>query len=225
MADPVLNRLIDQVPGVISHPFLRRNPDQISYPWSDSHFHRDNQSDELPFDIRDWLEPSAFGDADDDLDGHSNLDGSVPGLTSDTSDERGSSPFSPIEESFDRDRLRDLKNGDDGLTLPRKELRPASPEYHTRIHISNNHGSSSGSSIDYSKDESSPEGNFLSSSSSSPARCSPPWKSTPAQSQKNDRGKRTKPLVDRETVAEVRERGACLRCRIRRVKVFSPVAF
>lgn len=141
---------------------------------------------------------------------------SMPGLTSGTtpppSEKDGAT--SPSREKEDylqyRSQLKEAKKTDDGYTFPQqRELRPKnSSAYH--LHISVNSAHSTGGSINGYNSEST-----LLSPPSSP-------RSSSDGSQLNNpylaRGKRNGPLKNGEEVAEVRAVGACVCCRVRKVK-------
>jgi hypothetical protein len=192
--------------GTRSSP--RNIPFDSSDPWSYSSSYQDDHA-YVNFD--EWVDwPSADGEHPEDMDLQSNFEvASIPGLTSDTSDDRGASPSSPIGGS-PRAELRALKQHDDALTVPQRE---SSPEYSSRIPFL--------SLLDHQKGDASLYGTY---GFQPGPYSSDPSARTPIRLQKHDRGRRTKPLVDRDAVAEVRDRGACLHCRIRRVKVIHPRA-
>ncbi|KAK6196906.1 hypothetical protein LQW54_011050 [Pestalotiopsis sp. IQ-011] len=137
---------------------------------------------------------------------------SMPGLTSGTtpppSEKDGAT--SPTREREDysqyRDQLREAKKTDDGYTFPQqRELRPKhSPGY---LHISTH--PTRGSAHGYNS-----ESTLISPPSS-------PRSSSDASSLSNQyltRGKRVGPLKNGDEVAEVRAVGACVCCRVRKVK-------
>ena len=106
-----------------------------------------------------------------------------------------------------RDQLREAKKTDDGYTFPQqRDLRPKhSPGY---LHISTH--PTRGSAHGYNS-----ESTLISPPSS-------PRSSSDASSLSNQyltRGKRVGPLKNGDEVAEVRAVGACVCCRVRKVKV------
>ena len=142
---------------------------------------------------------------------------SMPGLTSGTSEDGGSSPLPlPEDRARAKARLADAKKQDDELTIPRREIRPkGNPQYPAYLQV---FGGEDGVAnvTDDSRDSPSSDGARWSSSSGGN---SPFTEAGSSETSKPDRGKRCGPLPDREAVAEVRELGACVRCRIRKLKV------
>ncbi|KAK6841919.1 hypothetical protein PG987_002779 [Apiospora arundinis] len=147
------------------------------------------------------------------MEGRSNPDvASVPGLTSGSSDEGGASPSSPVSDGApDKARLKILKQQDDDYTIPQREIRPKNPHYPSRILLNHNLEYTTSPVADNYRD--SPSTSYTLSSTVPSSIRSPV-----VLAQKPGRGKRAGPLHDRENVAEVRERGACLRCRIKKTK-------
>ncbi|ETS87682.1 hypothetical protein PFICI_01510 [Pestalotiopsis fici W106-1] len=141
---------------------------------------------------------------------------SMPGLTSGTTpppsekDGATSPPREKEDYSQYRSQLKEAKKTDDGYTFPQqRELRPKNNSaYH--LHISVNNAHSAGASINGYNSEST-----LLSPPSSP-------RSSSDGSQLNNpylaRGKRNGPLKNGDEVAEVRAVGACVCCRVRKVK-------
>lgn len=134
---------------------------------------------------------------------------SMPGLTSASTppqSEEGNVP-SPLRDNVDhtqlKAKLKEVKKADDKHTFPPLKPKGRLP-YHTHITIPDTHRAHSSS-----KDASllSPPASPKSSSHGSAA---PPL-----------RGRRKGPLEDGEAVADVRAIGACLCCRLRKVKVCS----
>ena len=142
---------------------------------------------------------------------------SMPGLTSGTSEDGGSSPLPlPEDRARAKARLADAKKQYDELTIPRREIRPkGNPQYPAYLQV---FGGEDGvaNMTDDSRDSPSSDGARWSSSSGGN---SPFTEAGSSETSKPDRGKRCGPLPDREAVAEVRELGACVRCRIRKLKV------
>ena len=141
---------------------------------------------------------------------------SMPGLTSGTSEDGGSSPLPPPEDrARDRARLDDAKKQDDELTIPRREIRPkGQPQYPTYLQVFGGGEDAVANMTDDSRESPSSDGIWSSSSGGN----SPFTEPSSPEASKPDRGRRCGPLSDREAVAEVRELGACVRCRIRKLK-------
>ena len=141
---------------------------------------------------------------------------SMPGLTSGTSEDGGCSPLPPPEDrARARARLDDAKKQDDELTIPRRELRPkGQPQYPPYLHVFGGAEDAVANMADDSRESSSNDGIWSSSSGGN----SPFTEASSPEASKPDRGRRNGPLMDREAVAEVRELGACVRCRIRKLK-------
>ncbi|RYP54907.1 hypothetical protein DL768_000471 [Monosporascus sp. mg162] len=136
---------------------------------------------------------------------------SMPGLTSGPSEEGGSSPL-PLPEDRVRAkaRLDDAKKQDDELTIPRRELRPKGHQYPLSIHVFSAGEDSVANMTDDSRESAGNDSSFWSSPSGGN---SPFTESGSSETSKPDRGRRKKPLSDRDAVAEVRELGACCNCR------------
>lgn len=195
-----LSQLVDQVSSVLSHhQFQRRPPDQ--------------------FDISQWIDIDKLcgHQTEEDPETHRESDAiSMPGLTSGSSEDGGSSPL-PLAEDRARAkaRLADAKRQDDELTIPRRELRPKGHQYPPYIHVFGAGEDNIANMTDDSRDTSSNDGPYWSSSSGG---TSPFTESGSSETSRPDRGRRNRPLPDRDAVAEVRELGACVRCRIRKLK-------
>lgn len=196
-----LSQLANQVPVVLSqHSFQRRTPD---------------------FEISQWFDIDKLcgSQTEDDPETRSKSDVlSMPGLTSGTSEEGGSSPLPLLEDrARAKAQLDDAKKQDDELTIPRRELRPkVQVPYPPYIHMFGSGEDAVGNMTDDSRETSSNDGAYWSSSSGGN---SPFTEAGSSDGSKPDRGRRNKPLLDRDAVAEVRELGACHRCHIRKLKV------
>ncbi|KAK8082060.1 hypothetical protein PG996_000841 [Apiospora saccharicola] len=184
-----------------------------------ANWHDHDQSRVFSFDISEWIVPSMLDEAQEEehMEARSNPDAaSVPGLTSGSSDEGGASPSSPVEDGApDKARLKILKQHDDDYTIPQREIRPKNPHYPSRILLNHNLEYTSSPNLVDNYREGSSSGYTLSSAA---RHVSSSMRSPTIPTQKPGRGKRAGPLHDRENVAEVRERGACLRCRIKKTK-------
>ncbi|RYP62131.1 hypothetical protein DL771_009850 [Monosporascus sp. 5C6A] len=136
---------------------------------------------------------------------------SMPGLTSGPSEEGGSSPLPlPEDRARAKARLDDAKKQDDELTIPRRELRPKGHQYPLSIHVFSAGEDNVTNMTDDSRESAGNDSSFWSSPSGGN---SPFTESGSSETSKPDRGRRKKPLSDRDAVAEVRELGACCNCR------------
>ncbi|KAI1254845.1 hypothetical protein MGN70_002905 [Eutypa lata] len=198
-----LSRLANQVPVVLSQHSSQRGP--------------------LEFDISQWIDIDKLcgHQAEEDPETHSKSDVvSMPGLTSGTSEDGGSSPLPLLEDrARAKAQLDDAKKQDDELTIPRRELRPK-VTYPPYIHMFGAGEDAVANMTDDSRESTSNDGTYWSSSSASGGN-SPFTEAGSSEGSRPDRGRRNRPLVDRDAVAEVRELGACVRCHIRKLKVSS----
>ncbi len=197
-----LSHLANQVPVVLSqHHFQRGTPD---------------------FDLAQWIDLDKLcgPQAEEDPETRSKSDVvSMPGLTSGTSEDGGSSPLPlPEDRARAKARLDDARKQDDELTIPRRELRPKGHQYPPYIHVFGAGEDGAGNITDDSRESGSNDRPCWSSSSGGN---SPFTEAGSSEASKPDRGRRNKPLPDRDAVAVVRELGACVRCRIRKLKVRS----
>ncbi|KAH6657484.1 hypothetical protein BKA67DRAFT_532692 [Truncatella angustata] len=145
-------------------------------------------------------------------------DSSMPGLTSATTpppSEKGGAPPSPREvedRTQHKDKLKEARRADDSYTFPQRELRPKA-DYVSQISLSTavQHVLVARPGLIRSTRESS-----LPSPPSSPRSSSD--RNGPPNSSRLSRGKRVGPLKNGDEVADVRALGACICCRIRKVK-------
>ncbi|KAI1872418.1 hypothetical protein JX265_005298 [Neoarthrinium moseri] len=140
-----------------------------------------------------------------------------PTLTSATtpppSEEGGASSSSDTEDrSQFRAKLKEAKKGDDKLTFPPLKPKGGLPyQPHIQIHDANHSLSLTLSGTQWQTNNSSLPSPPYSRESSTPRRVAP-------NSQAPVRGKRNGPLKNADDVAEVRNLGACTRCKFRKVK-------
>ncbi|KAI1436368.1 hypothetical protein GGR50DRAFT_702024 [Xylaria sp. CBS 124048] len=182
-----LDHLVSQVPGFIGehHNKRRRDSDTFS-------------------DFFNWERYLAEGPSNPGTRSSGSVVSSEPGLTSGPSEEDGAPSPGPAFDAYDKDVIKQIKQHDDHLTIPEREIRPkGGPPYPSNIQLDSvpsPTGPSSGNIL------------FLGSP------VSPPMFDLPVEdSHPINRGKRTRPLENREKVAGMRKRGACHRCRARKV--------
>ncbi|RYP91624.1 hypothetical protein DL770_002250 [Monosporascus sp. CRB-9-2] len=201
--NPNLSQIANEIPSVLNqYQFQRRlTPEDIPL---------DLDSE---CDFSQWIHLDKLcGDStEEDPENRSKSDAiSMPGLTSGPSEEGGSSPLPlPEDRARAKARLDDAKKQDDELTIPRRELRPKGHQYPLSIHVFSAGEDSVANMTDDSR-ESAGNDSFWSSPSGGN---SPFTESGSSETSKPDRGRRKKPLSDRDAVAEVRELGACCNCR------------
>ncbi|RYO77516.1 hypothetical protein DL766_009614 [Monosporascus sp. MC13-8B] len=207
--NPNLSQIANEIPEVLSqYQYQRRlTPEDIPL---------DSESE---CDFSQWIDLDKLcGDStEEDPENRSKSDViSMPGLTSGPSEEGGSSPLPlPEDRARAKARLDDAKKQDDELTIPRRELRPKGHQYPLSIHVFSAGEDSVANMTDDSRESTGNDSSFWSSPSGGN---SPFTESGSSETSKPDRGRRKKPLSDRDAVAEVRELGACVRCHIRKLK-------
>ncbi|RYP21825.1 hypothetical protein DL765_002050 [Monosporascus sp. GIB2] len=207
--NPNLSQIANEIPEVLSqYQYQRRlTPEDIPL---------DSDSE---CDFSQWIDLDKLcGDStEEDPENRSKSDViSMPGLTSGPSEEGGSSPLPlPEDRARAKARLDDAKKQDDELTIPRRELRPKGHQYPLSIHVFSAGEDSVANMTDDSRESTGNDSSFWSSPSGGN---SPFTESGSSETSKPDRGRRNKPLSDRDAVAEVRELGACVRCHIRKLK-------
>ncbi|KAI2635178.1 hypothetical protein GGS21DRAFT_97675 [Xylaria nigripes] len=131
---------------------------------------------------------------------------SEPGLTSGPSEEDGAPSPGPTFDTYHKEAIREIKQQDDRFTVPEREIRPKGGlPYPPNIHLDNmpspTGSSSSGNNIMFFGIPVSPTMFDLAAE----------------DNHSINRGKRTKPLENREKVAGMRKLGACYRCKVRKV--------
>jgi hypothetical protein len=140
---------------------------------------------------------------------------SEPGLTSGPSEEDGAPSPGPSDDSFQsKDTIRQVKQHDDRFTLPEREIRPKGGlPYPSKIHLDNAQNPTGPS----------PTGNnvMILSNPGSPTI----YDADIGDNQPLHRGRRNRPLENREKVAVMRKLGACYRCKLRKVSVSSGKPF
>ncbi|RYP59136.1 hypothetical protein DL769_008671 [Monosporascus sp. CRB-8-3] len=202
--NPNLSQIANEIPVVLSQfQFQRRLTPE------------DNPLDlDSECDLSQWIHLDKLcGDpTEEDPESRSKSDViSMPGLTSGPSEEGGSSPLPlPEDRARAKARLDDAKKQDDDLTIPRRELRPKGHQYPLSIHVFSAGEDSVANMTDDSRESAGHDSSFWSSPSGGN---SPFTESGSSEASKPDRGRRKKPLSDRDAVAEVRELGACCNCR------------
>jgi hypothetical protein len=221
------SQLVEQVEHVIRQvqkTRLLQDPGAVSFylpPSPAHHLEVSEPGDESV--VEDFFDWALWGnnDVDEVHSGTKSESPSMPGLTSATtppgSEKAGA--VSPPSEREDRsklkDKLKEAKRTDDRYTFPQRELRPKEgPGYTPQLSLNN--PSHHGPPIRSSGQDFNVENALLSPPSS-------PGSKTDADGPVNHhqliRGKRIGPLKNGDEVAEVRARGACVCCRLRRVKV------
>ncbi|RYP28905.1 hypothetical protein DL767_007000 [Monosporascus sp. MG133] len=202
--NPNLSQIANEIPVVLSqYQFQRRLTPE------------DNPLDlDSECDFSQWIHLDKLCDdsTEEDPESRSKSDAiSMPGLTSGPSEEGGSSPLPlPEDRARAKARLADAKRQDDELTIPRRELRPKGHQYPLSIHVFSAGEDSVANMTDDSRESAGNDSAFWSSPSGGN---SPFTESGSSETSKPDRGRRKKPLSDRDAVAEVRELGACCNCR------------
>lgn len=218
-----LVQLADEAPSFITQTQGRFSSQGL--PHSSSNFSEappcDDELDQI-WDYVDWSMCEDTPGPQQDLEHHGGQDAvSLPSLTSGTSDDGSPhAPASPIEDDgAGRARLRDLKQHDDALSFPQRELKPKNPSYPLQI-IESQGSSGAGHFFGAQRDA------FVSAPSfplaPSSYKAAAPSRHDPASRiAKSGRGRRSGPLPpkNRDDTADVRERGACNKCRIKRIKV------
>ncbi|KAI1821912.1 hypothetical protein F4861DRAFT_551282 [Xylaria intraflava] len=131
---------------------------------------------------------------------------SEPGLTSGPSEEDGAPSPGPTFDTYHKEAIKQIKQQDDRFTIPEREIRPKTGlPYPSNIHLDNvpspTGSSSNGSNI------------MIFGSPGSPTM----FDLVAEENHSINRGKRTKPLENREKVAGMRKLGACYRCKVRKV--------
>ncbi|KAI0109666.1 hypothetical protein GGR51DRAFT_558359 [Nemania sp. FL0031] len=186
---PQLSQLASQVPGVLTQVSKRQRDTLDLSEFFD--FHSFYKGDE----------PSSPGTRS------RSEASSDPGLTSGPSEEDGAPSPGPTYDYYHKEDIKQAKQQDDRFTVPEREIRPKGGlPYPSKIHL-DNVPSPSGSS---------PTGNhvMILSNPGSPTML---LDTSVEDSHSLNRGRRTGPLDKPEKVAAMRKRGACYRCKARKV--------
>lgn len=147
--------------------------------------------------------------------------------SSSSSSSRGGPPSSPsLAPDGLWDRLNEVREHDDHLTIPKQTLYTQAPHHYPAI-LPAQHPFGGAPSDAYYHQATlatdfylSPDSPDASSSSSfSPSSSSTTSSSSSPKQPRTGRGRRTKPLHNKDEVAEVRAMGACLHCRISKTRV------
>jgi hypothetical protein len=161
-----------------------------------------------------------------DIDRGSGSDASsLPGLTiatSPTPSDHGNGPPSspPLAPAGLKAQLNEVKQQDDHLTIPQeRETKPRLAPYPMVIQAHHGLGGNTGAIFDGHIDGTAID---MQSPPVSPIRAFSTPESPPIKSQPH-RGRRSKPLDNKDEVAEVRALGACYRCRIKKIRVSTGV--
>ncbi|KAI1115144.1 hypothetical protein F5Y14DRAFT_137278 [Nemania sp. NC0429] len=185
---PQLSQLAAQVPGFITQHSKRRR--------------------ETPaLDLSQFFDFSAFYDEEEPSSPGSRSTSSDPGLTSGSSEEDGAPSPGPTFDPYHKEAIKQIKQQDDRLTFPERELRPKGVlSYPSKIHLDTAPSPTSPG----------PTGNHV-VILSNPGSPSMLLDAAAEETHYLNRGRRTKPLNNPEKVAVMRKLGACYRCKARKV--------